>query len=40
MARTVEELHSQEVDMNQLQEDGGGDWFVVASKKKPRPKKA
>ncbi|CDJ49349.1 hypothetical protein, conserved [Eimeria brunetti] len=40
MARTREEPHSQELDINQMQEDGGGDWFVVSSKKKPRPKKA
>ncbi|CDJ29505.1 uncharacterized protein EMH_0022350 [Eimeria mitis] len=40
MAKTLEEAHSQEIDANQPQEDGGGDWFVVASKKKPRPKKA
>lgn len=40
MARTRDELPSQELDITQLQEDGGGDWFVVASKKKPRAKKA
>ncbi|CDJ43162.1 hypothetical protein, conserved [Eimeria tenella] len=40
VAKTKEEPQPNPLQLSGKPEDDGGDWLVVASKKKPRPKKA